>query len=78
MIHQLQIEENSSICAESRKLLAAGASEDDQIEMLRGDVLCLSGNVGKLAKLTLVEKKDGLPTFQYRIWRPFVAFTVGA
>jgi hypothetical protein len=75
MIHQIQMNEKTSICNESRKLLAAGASENDRIELFRGETLCVSGNVGKLAKLTLVENKDGLPTFRYAKWTPFPTLT---
>ena len=71
MTDKIQISGNTSICREARRLLDDGASPDDTIALYRGDMLCVSGIIGKLAKYTLSETAHGSPTFIWRKWKPF-------
>jgi hypothetical protein len=56
----------------ARILLAKGAPmPEDKLETCRGEMLCMSGVVGKLAKWTVEETKNGNPTFKLRPWKAF-------
>jgi hypothetical protein len=57
----------TSIYAAARKLLAAGADPQDEIETQRAGVPSMRGNVGQCAKLTVRESsEDGLRIVAYR------------
>jgi hypothetical protein len=63
--------------AGARWLLDNGkALPEDKLETWRGETLCVSGIIGKLAKLTVVENGHGDPTFQLRTYKPFPTETV--
>ena len=66
----LNLEKNPKLCLHARKLLEGGASPGDTIEGWRGDMLCLSGNVGRLADLSCREQDSGNPTFVWVKYRP--------
>jgi hypothetical protein len=56
--------------AAARWLLENNAADPaDFLETYRGEIPCMSGIVGKLAKLTVEESKRGNPTFSLRPWR---------
>lgn len=76
--HKIDLDagKNVKLAAEARRLLAGGADPGDRIEGWRGDMLCLSGNVGALADRSLRESDSGLPTFAWVKYRAFdVVFT---
>jgi hypothetical protein len=57
--------------AAARWLLDNGrAQPEDRLETYRGEMFCMAGIVGKLAKLTVVENKHGNPTFVIRPYMP--------
>jgi hypothetical protein len=65
--------------AAARWLLDDGmAAPEDRLETYRGETLCMRGIVGKLAKWTVVENKDGDPTFTLSHWKPFPGSSVGS
>jgi hypothetical protein len=67
------------IYAAARWLLDRGiAAPGDEIATYRGETLCMSGNVGDCAKLTVGESKGGKPTFRLRPWKPFIRGDVDA
>lgn len=42
------------------------AAPDDRLETYRGEMLCMSGIVGELVKLMVIENAHGNPTFELR------------
>jgi hypothetical protein len=67
----------------ARWLLGTGrALPTDRLETYRGDMLCMSGVVGKLAKWTVLEHDDpgkhNRPTLELARWRPFPTHAVGS
>jgi len=61
----------------ARYLLDSDRAEPgDRVETWRGEVLCMSGVAGDLAKRTVVENDHGNPAFQLRRWKAFSADTV--
>ena len=62
----------------SRWLLDNGmALPTDRIELYRGDMLCMHGIVGELAKL-MVEENDKGTRFRLRRYKPFSRVDVGS
>jgi hypothetical protein len=57
------------LCQASRWLLDFGASHDDTITAYRDGVACMTGNVGKLAGLTVIENEKIGPVWAR--WQPF-------
>src|ERR1700730_5602151 len=51
------------------------AMPEDKLETYRGEMLCMSGIVGQLAKWTVLEhddpRKHDKPTLELARWRPF-------
>lgn len=45
------------------------AMPEDKLETYRGEVPCMSGAIGQLAKWTIEETKHGNPTFKLRRWK---------
>jgi hypothetical protein len=75
MIHIVDLTNNyeTTIYAEARKLLAAGADSADLIETWRNAKLSMSGIVGQCAKLTVSEDKHGKRAMRLVRWMPFPA-----
>jgi hypothetical protein len=60
------------IYAAARWPLDRGIAEPgDEIATYRGETLCMSGNVGDLAKWTVEELKKGKPSLRLAAWKPF-------
>lgn len=65
----IKVQINDDFTGTCRKLLEDGEDPSTQLEMYRKDMLCLSGNIGKCAKLTVEESKKKGPRF--RKYSPF-------
>jgi len=68
--HRYQISDSppGGINAKARQLIAAGANPFDGLEACRGDMVCLSGVLWRLAGRTVSETAKGGPVF--RRWEP--------
>ena len=67
----------SPIYAAARWLLDNNhAKSDDTVATYRGDMPCMSGKAGELAKWTIAENDRGDPTFSLRRWKGFSAENV--
>jgi hypothetical protein len=71
--HRIDLGKDGCIYRASRRLLAAGADPGATIEAYRGGMLCLSGNIGKLAAWTIEEPSHGRPSLRLTRYRAFPA-----
>jgi hypothetical protein len=69
----------SPIYAAARWPLDNGlAWPDDIVETYRGEMLCMSGKAGELAKWTVEEAKHGNPSLVLRRWKVFETWEEGS
>lgn len=66
--HRYQISDSppGGINTKARQLVAGGASPFDRLEAYRGDMLCLSGVLWRLAGRSVFENAKGGPVFKRR------------
>jgi hypothetical protein len=71
VVHRFEIGDPRALgmCATARKLIAEGASPFDRLEGYRGETLCLSGVLWRLAGQTVRENDRQSPTFVK--WKPY-------
>ena len=60
------VKSRSPCTSMARQLVKMGYPENSQLEFYRGDQLCLSGMLGRLAGLITVETDRGLRFMQYK------------